>query len=138
MSNIDFEKFTWFTPKPKSLLAITIPNPDRLNLNPELLTQMPSHIEFGVSKNGQEICIRERLNGGYKIPRNGSIKDSSLISVLTSMGVRLPARYTVQKEDNCWLAIMDEPLQRKVIMKKPPRKPRNSDLHNLTKEIELL
>ena len=135
MSNINFEKFRWFIPKPKSPLAITIPNPDRLNLNPKLLSQMPSHIEIGISADGQEICIREQLNGGYWVPKSGTIKDKSLIRALTSMGVRLPARYTVQQEGGCWLAIMDEPITRKVIMKKPPSKPRNSDLHNLAKEI---
>lgn len=138
MANIDFEKFTWFTPKPKIQLAITIPNQNYLNLNLKLIEQMPSRIAIGVSSNGTELCIQEQSEGGYKVPKSGAIKDKSLIQFIISRNVLLPVKYTVQREGDCWLAFMDEPTTPKINMKKPPRKPRSGNVRTLIKEIEAL
>ena len=138
MSNVDFGAFKWYTPRRASQLAITIPNPNHLNLNPKLRTQMPTHIQIGTKDNGQCICIRECPDTGYKVPKGGSIEDKSILQDIISSGVRLPARYSVEKEDDCWLAILDEDVLPKVSEKKAPRKPRKNDFQQLEKELKSL
>ena len=135
MSSINFAEFTWFSPKPKITLSITIPNQNSLNLNPKLMDQMPQYIEIGASNDGSMLCIREKSDAGYKLPKSGSVKDKDLIRFLVAAGVRLSARYTVTKEAGYWLAALDDPSSPKVEMKKPPRKKR-TNLEGLAKEVE--
>ncbi len=138
MSNINFTEFTWFSPKPKITLAVTIPNQDVLNLNSKLMEQMPKYVVIGAKDAGRILCIREQANTGYRLPKSGTVKGRDLIESLVSMGVRIPARYTAIKEDDCWIATLDKPMLPKVNMKKPPRKPKKDDLQSLRREVEKL
>lgn len=134
MSKIDFGEFTWFVPKPKNKLAITIPNLSVMNLNPKLMEEMPPYIAIGVNQIGDQLCLREQPDSGYKLPKGGSVKDKDLIKFISSSGIRLPARYTVLKEDGCWLAKLDEYLPPKVNMANPPKRPRKRNLKGLLEE----
>ena len=138
MSDVDFARFQWFTPQTTAPLALTIPNTICMNLNPKLTSQMPSHIEIGVSEDGREICLRAKADNGYKVPKSGSIKDKRLIQALTSTGVHLPARYSIRQDGDCWIGTMDEPAPPSVSLVKPPRKARSKDVHILTEEIGAL
>lgn len=134
MSKVNFGEFVWFVPKPKNQLAITIPNRGVMNLNPKLMVEMPAYITIGVNKTGDRLCLREQPYSGYKLPKGGCVKDQDLIKLILSSGVRLPARYTVWKEDDCWLAMLDERLPPKVNMAHPPQIPRKRNLKRLLEE----
>jgi hypothetical protein len=138
MSKVNFSEFTWFIPRPKNQLAITIPNLHSLNLNPKLMEEMPTYITIGVSKAGDRLCLRAQPHSGYRLPKGGGVKDKDLIKLITASGVRLPARYTVWKEDDCWLATLDEHLSPKVNMAKPPNKPRTRNLKGILEEGKAL
>lgn len=139
MSSIHFAEFTWFSPTPKTTLSISIPNENSFNLNPKLMEQMPSYIEIGVSSDGRVLGIREKPDTGYKLPKSGSVKAKELICFLVSAGVRLPAKYIVTNEGDCWKAVLVKPSSPipTVNTKKPPRKKR-MNLSGLVKEVEEL
>lgn len=134
MAHIDFTQFTWFVPKPKVSLAITIPNPNSMNLNPHLMAQIPRSITFGISADGAQICICETEGAGYKIAKSGAVKDKDLIRHILNAGARYPARYSVYKEEDCWLGILDEQPPLKVDTSKKPRKQREDSLQAFEKE----
>lgn len=134
MSKVNFNEFTWFAPRPKNQLAITIPNLCSLNLNPKLMEEMPAYITIGVNKTGELLCLREQAHSGYRLPKGGCVKDKDLIKLITDSGVRLPSRYTVWKEDDCWLAKLDVHVSPKVNTTKPPTKPRKHNLKTLLEE----
>lgn len=139
MSSINFAEFTWFSPTPKTMLSISIPNENSFNLNPKLMEQMPSYIDIGASSDGHTLCIREKPDIGYKLPKSGSVKAKELIRFLVEAEVRLPAKYIVTNEGNCWKAVLVNPSSPipTVNTKKPPRKKR-MNLSGLAKEVEEL
>ncbi len=134
---MNFENFEWFVPKPKNELAITIPNMHTLNFNQKLLPQLPASVTIGVGENGRVLCIREMENG-YRVCKNGSIKADAknLIDRMISLGVRLPARYSVTKEDCCWIARLEsEPTAPVLNLKNTPRRSTHKDISGLSKEV---
>ena len=122
----------------QNLFALTIPNPSVMNLNSKLMEQIVTRITVGVSNAGDRLCLREDAASGYKLAKGGSIKDKRLIQHIVNVGVRLPARYTVWKEEACWLAALDEHFPPTVNMDMPPSKPRKRNLKHLLVEEKTL
>lgn len=136
MASIQFEEFSWFVSKPKTQMTITIPNQKNINLNPKLMEQMPTYIAIGAKDGGKSLAIRATDESGWRLPKSGSLKKEDYIGWLIAMGVKIPARFSVTREENGWLAVMDELEPPKVNMKKPPRKPRADALRSLAREAK--
>lgn len=136
MASIQFEEFSWFTPKAKTQMAITIPNQKNINLNSKLMAQMPAHIIIGVKDSGATLAVRETDTSGWRLPKSGSLKKEDFIRWLIDKGLKIPARFSVTREDNGWLAVMDDPKPLKVDIKKPPRRRNTSALQSLKREVK--
>ena len=124
-----FPEFEWFLPSPKKAeLAITIPNDRCINFNPRLKSQLPEQITIGVSPDGKILRVKESAGEGYHIPKSGSIKASVLIDNIKARGIRLPARYLVEKANGCWIATVVLPIASPTAPERTPKKPRSSGL----------
>lgn len=138
MSKVDFNKFTWFAPKPKCQLIVTISSQNTMYLSPKLMEEIPAQIIIGVSERGDELCLREVKDSGYRLPKSGKIHDIELIRHIHTLGVRFPAKYAVRKEDDCCLATLNERVLPKVNTAKPAQSPRKRNLKGLLEEEKKL
>ena len=138
MSEMDFNKFTWFAPKPKCQLTITIPNKNAMYLSPKLMAEMPAQIMIGVSERGDRLCLREVKDSGYRLPKSGKLHDMELIRHIHTLGVCFPAKYAVCKKDDCYLATLNEYISPKVNTIKPTQSPRKRNLNSLLEEEKKL
>lgn len=130
MADIDFNKFRWFSPRQKNGLSITIPNALSINLNPRLAETVQVQIEIGID-GPHTLCLRPSETG-YKVPKSGSIHTCDVIATLITLGLSLPAKYAVTREDSCWLATLEP--QAVPIASNPakiPHKPRVKGLDRL-------
>lgn len=138
MTSINFEEFTWFTPKAKTGLSCTIPNQKTINLNPTLTGQLPAYISIGEKEGGKILAIRESdesTESAWKVPKSGSLKKSEWINWLISRGVRLPAKYSITRMDNGWLAVLEEQRPAEIMIKKPNRHPPKDGLQSIAREV---
>lgn len=138
-AQLDFLKFDWFFPTPsRPELVVTIPNDKCFNLNPNLFNQIPESIVIGVTNDGKNICLREKTGTETSFPilKSGTIKDINLIDSMKKRGIKLPARYLVEKIGNVWIGTLSPP---KVIPpKKTPSKVRKTGLEvMINKENDL-
>lgn len=64
---------------------------------------------------------------GYRVPKNGRIKDLRLVKAIEQRGVSLPAKYIVEKINEMWIAsiIPGAPIKS---VGKTPKKPRRNGL----------
>lgn len=119
----NFDDYVWFTPKPKvPQAAITIPNPDALNLNKYALQALPPKFAIGVAPDGATLCLRENPETGYSPVKSGAIKDKELVAFLMEAGVELPARYVLKKVNDFWVAELAQTAPKKINLNKPPRR----------------
>ena len=58
--------------------------------------------------------------------------------MLTSRGMRFPARFTVIREGDLWIGTLDPQPDLKIDHKNPPRRKKKPDLASLAKEAEKL
>ncbi len=123
MVNVNPALFQWHSPKPKSALAITVPNQNNICFNSKLTAVLPPAVEIGISPDGRMLALRQK-EGGYRVPRSSAVKARDLVQILTNAGVHLPARYTVELQGNLWIGVLEEKEQN--LPKAPPRKPKKS------------
>ena len=138
MSEIEFSKFVWFKKEPKPpQLSITVPNSSRINLNAKLMLQMPDRIKIGVMPDGKTICICETSDEGYHLPKNGSLPEKRIIRMLMKNNIVFPARYTVTKQDDKWIGVLDEDITVKSNSKKicKPGKYNSEEVAGLKTEL---
>jgi len=131
------EDFKWYSPKEKSKFAISIPNGTSLNINPPLCAQITSHISIGLcEKDHTLIGLQLVEEDGYKVPKSGTIRDKYLIEQIVMSGVRLPARYTIEKDGDLWIGVLEEQ-QAPVIKQLPkPKKSGKETFHAGNKEAD--
>ncbi len=132
---IHFDDLELFLPDPKNDLAITIPNRDTINFNQKLLPQLPEYIEIRVGERGSVLGVKENTEG-YRISKSGSIKKQGkrVIERLLEHGVRLPARYSVTREGDYWLARLEEQ-EIPTLNTKKARRPREKNVTGLYREV---
>ncbi len=137
MSSYQMEDFEWFLPEVKTDWAITIPNIHCINFNQKLLPQLPECIEIGVGAGGRVLCVREHAEG-YRLRKSGSIKTKgkSIIDRVVLLGVRLPARYSVTREGDYWIARLEDQEIPTLNVRKTPRRPRAKDVAGLCQEVK--
>jgi hypothetical protein len=129
--SMDFSRFKWFLPAPREAkFAISIPNEKCFNLNQKLYAEISKRIAVGVSTDGKTLCIKEDEQG-YKVPKSGSIKDGVLVGDIKNRGIRLPARYFVEKKSDCWIATLGPYASPSSVPKKFPKKPRKKGLKDM-------
>lgn len=134
MPNFDLNEFTWFVPREKKTLYITIPNAESINLN-KLATMMPERIDIGI-KGANIICIRQD-DAGYKVTKRGSLKARDIISSLVNNGLSIPAKYAVVPDDPYWYAELESKTSPIVICpSKTLKNPRKKGLGKLIDKEE--
>lgn len=134
MTNNYENEFKWFTPSPKSNLAITIPNKEAINLNAKFLEKAPKTITIGVSPDDATLAIKE-VDIGFNVPKSGRVKAQELISYIQSLGVHLPAKYDVEEKVDFWIAKLDSTYLPKIKMKKAPRKVKKEESKSIIAEL---
>ena len=132
-NSYDLQGFTWFQPQPRNCLAITIPNGIRLNINAALLKEIPKKITIGFDAKQRVVAILETEVNEFRVPKSGSIHAEHVIKHIVENGVRLPARFSVQRYDNAWIGTLD-PQKPPVLKENPPRKPRKRAFPQSRKE----
>ncbi len=65
---------------------------------------------------------------GYRVPKNGMIKDPHLVQLIEKRGIRLPASYLVEKMDELWLATLVPSTPAPTTLRKTPKNPRKNGL----------
>ena len=134
VASVNFEEFKWFTPIPKNPLRISIPNLQSLRLSPMFKEEVPQFVEIGVSDHGRTLCIREKQETGYRVSNN-SIKANNLIQHLVNAGIHLPAKYSVTKEDCCWIAKLEPANPPTIDMTRTPPRRKVRDMTEFMKEV---
>lgn len=125
--------FTRIKPKIKSKMAITIPNETNFNMNAALLAELPDRIGIGYIAEEKILAIRKD-DSGYVFPKSGTLKLPELIQILTSHGMRFPARFSITYENDMWIGILDPQSEKPVNPRKPPLRKKKPDLMSLAKE----
>ena len=129
--------FVWMKPKEKNRLAINIPNENDFNINPALRAELPRKITVGYIADRMILAIRQ-ADDGYSIPKSGTIRIPELISELTKHNMTFPARFTVEKDADRWIATL-VPQQKPIAdFRKMPKRKKKPDLEALAKEAESL
>lgn len=97
---------------------------------------MPKSIAIGVTSDGKKIGIRKitEAENGFKILKNGIIKDINLIDTIKKRGIKLPARYLVEKKENLWIGTLISSVVSAHLPKKIPSKARKAGLESMIKK----
>lgn len=128
-SPTDFLDFEWFLPAPrKSEFVITVNNTKSFNLNQRLCSKIWKQIQIGITSDGKTLCLKEKPENGFFVPKSGSIKDSVLINEIKSRGISLPARYIAERKGDYWFATIVPAVTSPAQLKKTPKKPRKNGL----------
>lgn len=134
MSKYQLNDFTMFVAPTKNGYAITIPNKNYLNLNTALHKEVFGKVRLGLHKSEVTLILVPSDECGVQIPNSGSIRIPEFIAQITDRGIRLPARFTVSKDDEYWIGKLQSqaPLHPKLksdkkIKRSFPEKPEEAD-----------
>ena len=129
--------FVWMKPKEKNRLAINIPNESDFNINPALRAELPNKIAVGYIADKLILALRQ-ADDGYAIPKSGRIKIPELIAELTKHNMIFPARFSVVKDEDKWIATLVPQRRPMADVRKMPKRKKKPDLDALAKEAESL
>ena len=137
MSTINFKEFIWFdlSPKPPEMM-ISVSETGGFTFNSPAREALPSHIKIGILPDGKRVCVVEDPTSGYTLPKSGTVKRPELVGHIVSAGIVLPARYSMRREDNCWVAELQAPTTKKRLPAKNPRKISKSAEESILKELK--
>lgn len=130
----DLSAFSWFRPEKKTKWAVNIPNRRCLNINAELLKEIPHSILFGYNAEKRKLAIRAENESAFVVPKSGSIKAEKVITFIVDSGVRLPARFLGEKIQNVWIGTLEEQQLPSVLRNLPQRKRGKQNLSKAKKE----
>ncbi|MFE4573345.1 hypothetical protein [Paenibacillus chitinolyticus] len=126
---IELPQFEWFLPRPpKPVLSITISKEKTIIFNKSLCENIPQKIKIGVNSDGTRLGLIGFPEAGYRIPKNGIVRDEYLVHCIEERGVRLPVRYSVEKIDELWLATLIPSTPAPTAPRATPKKPRTNGL----------
>lgn len=136
MSITNFEEFVWFdlSPKPPEMV-INVSETGGFTFNRPAREALPSHIKIGIMPDGRTVCVVEDPSSEYTLPKSGTVSRPELVEHIISAGIVLPARYTMRREDNCWVAELQAPKMKKRPPAKNPRKISKSAEESILKEL---
>lgn len=131
-------EFDWFVPAPlKPTLSITVSDERGLCMNEKLCRNIPGKIKIGLTSDGTKIGISEESENGYRVPKNGVIKDWRLVQEIKTRGINLPAKYLAEKIDGIWQALLTPQTVPITPPKKIPNKPRKNGLKAMLPRTEI-
>ncbi len=129
--------FQWWQPTRQKKTAISIPNEKCLNINAALYKELPSKLLIGYNAEKLMLIIQSSEEG-YTIPKSGSVKCPDLIRILTQHGLRFPAHFSVEKDNEKWYAHYEQNEMLGKQIKKVPKRRKKPDLASLSKEAAML
>ncbi|WP_334074100.1 hypothetical protein [Paenibacillus sp. A14] len=133
-----YSAYDWILPiPPKPIFSITVSDEKGFCINEKLRRNIPERIKVGITSDGSEIGILEETEKGYRVPKNGTIKDWNLVQEIKTRGVNLPARYLVEKIDEFWQASLTPQILPTTPPKKIPKKPRKNGLKAMLPKKEI-
>lgn len=128
---IETHNFEWFLPSPpKPVLILTVFNDGVIRLNGKLCEEIPKTLKIGVDVDGKTLGLVECSEKGYRIPKNGRVKDINLVKAIEKRGVSLPAKYMVEKVNDLWVARIVPPIPITKVGS-TPKKPRRNGLKTM-------
>jgi len=136
---LDFHQFEWYLPTPpEPLLLITISSENVICLNRKLCEYVPKQIQIGINMDGTRLGLAGISDKGYRVPKNGMIKDDRLVQRIKQRGVRLPARYLVEEKEGIWLGTLIPSTPAPPTIGKTPKKPRKQGLKAMLPKQEVM
>ena len=130
--------FTWFLPEEKPPYVITIPNEHTLSLNEKLRKQITGPIKIGISADGKTICVRPIADSGFRVLNSGRIHAETVIAALLRSGIKLPARYSVQEDEDRWIGVWEAPSAKAVKLQPQMKAPSPRKRKALEEELRSL
>ena len=126
MKQYNVDEFVWFVPTPKNKCAINFQRERAFNLNTALCAELGHQIEIGFHPSEKVLCLRKATdNKGLKVPLSGSITSAELNEKLVAANFKPPMRFTVTRQDDCWIAISNAThVPETVNVEKPSKRPR--------------
>ena len=134
---INFEEFVWFDlgPKPPEMM-INVSETGGFTFNRPAREALPSHIKIGILPDGKRVCVVENPASGYTLPKSGTVTRPELVEHIVSAGIVLPARYSMRKEDNCWVAELQAPPTKKRSPARHPQRISKSAEKSILEELK--
>lgn len=128
---IDVSHFEWFLPSPpRPVLALTVYSGGEICFNGKLCEYVPKQLRIGVNRDGKILGLAGCSEKGYRVPKNGRIKDPNLVKVIEKRGIVLPAKYIVENKNDIWIATIITPTPLTTVGK-TPKKPRQNSLKSM-------
>ena len=137
MGKISFDEFVWFdlSPKPPEMV-INVSETRGFTFNRPAREALPPHIKIGIMPDGRTVCVVGDPSSEYMLPKSGTVARPELVEHIISAGIILPARYTMRREDNCWVAELRAPKIKKRPPAKNPRRISKSAEESILKELK--
>ena len=117
-------------------MMISVSETGGFTFNSPAREALPLHIKIGILPDGKRVCVVEDPTSGYTLPKSGTVKRPELVGHIVSAGIVLPARYSMRREDNCWVAELQAPTTKKRLPAKNPRKISKSAEESILKELK--
>lgn len=124
-------RILWFYPIPKNRYAINLSASETLSLNSAFMEKVFGQtLMFGYDEVDHAIHIRQ-TEDGFNLRKNGMIRHNGFISAILESGVRAPARFSVSKHEEGWIAHLTA--QKPVVFKakRKPRTPSGTAMNSL-------
>ena len=137
MGKISFEEFVWFDlgPKPPEMV-INVSETGGFTFNRPARAALPDHVRIGILPDGKTICVVEDPSSGYALPKGGTVSRPELVRHIASAGIVLPARYSMRREDDCWIAELQAPVAKKRPPVRTPRRISKSAEESILEELK--
>ena len=132
----DLNAFTWFRPEPRVKWIVNIPNRRCVNINAALLKEIPHSILLGYDAGKKKLAILAEEDSSFLVPKSGSIKAAKVITFIVESGVRLPARFVMEKSQDAWVGTLEDQPLPLILQEQPVRKRKRRNLTNTMKEAD--
>ena len=129
----DLNAFTWFHPEPQAKWIVSIPNRQCVNINAVLLKEIPHSILLGYNAGEKKLAIRAEEDSSFLVPKRGSIKAAKVITFIVESGVRLPARFVMEKVQDAWIGTLEDQPLPLILQDQPVRERKRRNLTNTVK-----
>ena len=132
----DLNAFEWFHPVPRNKWMVSIPNRQCMNINAALMKEIPDTILIGYCKENHRLAIREEKKDAFSVPRSGSMKVPRIITAIVESGVRLPARFTIEKSQDLWIGTLEEQSIPTILQNQRPKRSKGRNFAPPMKEAD--
>lgn len=133
-----YQDIIWFLPIPRNQPAVHVRTQKGITINGELMKQIGMPVQIGYGRKCRELIIQEVQEGGRKLAKSGTLKDSRIPKSIVESGVRLPVRFIMEKTEDGWVGTIEEETAGPKLKGKIPAKAKSINLKSLRKEVENL